>query len=193
MVALHQALDYPWEKWTVFLHRAQRALVERRTNGPARVTGHFNDEPEKPFTHAVIDEAQDISIPQLRLLRAIVPDEIGLFVRTEDQLDRARQAAGCRWVVLEDRPEAPEGRITIGTMHLVKGLEFEAVGVMACDDRVLPLQSRIESAAEEAEPDEIFATERHLLYVACTRARDHLLVTGLEPGSEFVADLVTGA
>jgi len=27
--ALEQALDYPWEKWTVFLHPAQRQLVER--------------------------------------------------------------------------------------------------------------------------------------------------------------------
>lgn len=32
-------------------------------------------------------------------------------------------------------------------------------------------------------------TERHLLYVACTRARDHLLVTGVDPASEFLDDL----
>jgi superfamily I DNA/RNA helicase len=32
-------------------------------------------------------------------------------------------------------------------------------------------------------------TERHLLYVACTRARDHLLVTSVEPASEFLDDL----
>ena len=36
---LRTALDAPWEKWTVFLHPAQRALVEREYNGPARVTG----------------------------------------------------------------------------------------------------------------------------------------------------------
>jgi ATP-dependent exoDNAse (exonuclease V) beta subunit len=36
---------------------------------------------------------------------------------------------------------------------------------------------------------EIYDTERHLLYVACTRARDHLLVTGVEPASEFLDDL----
>ncbi len=32
-------------------------------------------------------------------------------------------------------------------------------------------------------------TERHLLYVACTRARDFLLVTATEPASEFLDDL----
>lgn len=36
---LKQALDYPWEKWVVFLHPAQRAQVEREYNGPARVAG----------------------------------------------------------------------------------------------------------------------------------------------------------
>ena len=35
----------------------------------------------------------------------------------------------------------------------------------------------------------IYETERHLLYVACTRARDHLLVTGVAPASEFLDDL----
>ena len=36
---LERALDYPWEKWVVFLHPAQRDLVERTYNGPARVSG----------------------------------------------------------------------------------------------------------------------------------------------------------
>ena len=36
---LERALDYPWEKWVVFLHPTQRELVERAYNGPARVSG----------------------------------------------------------------------------------------------------------------------------------------------------------
>jgi superfamily I DNA and RNA helicase len=36
---LQRALDFPWEKWTVFLHPAQRQLVERDYTGPARVAG----------------------------------------------------------------------------------------------------------------------------------------------------------
>jgi hypothetical protein len=36
---LAAALDYPWDKWTIFLHPAQRELVERQFNGPARVAG----------------------------------------------------------------------------------------------------------------------------------------------------------
>jgi hypothetical protein len=36
---LERALDFPWEKWTVFLHPEQRQLVERDYTGPARVSG----------------------------------------------------------------------------------------------------------------------------------------------------------
>ena len=36
---LERALDFPWEKWTVFLHPDQREMVERDYAGPARVSG----------------------------------------------------------------------------------------------------------------------------------------------------------
>ena len=75
-------------------------------------------------------------------------------------------------------------------MHLAKGQEFKAVAVMACDEDVLPLRDRLETAAEDTELEEIFETERHLLYVAVTRARDRVAVTGLDPGSEFIPDLL---
>ena len=60
---------------------------------------------------------------------------------------------------------------------------------MGCDDEVIPLQARIEAVGDDADLQEVYDTERHLLYVACTRARDHLLMTGVEPCSEFFDDL----
>ena len=54
-------------------------------------------------------------------------------------------------------------------------------------------QDRIETVTDEAELDEVYETERHLFYVACTRARDQLLVSGVEPASEFFADLELSA
>ncbi len=74
-------------------------------------------------------------------------------------------------------------------MHLAKGLEFRAVVVMACDDEVIPLQERIEEISNESDLEEVYNTERHLLYVAITRARDYLLITGVDPASEFLDDL----
>jgi mRNA-degrading endonuclease RelE of RelBE toxin-antitoxin system len=43
---------------------------------------------------------------------------------------------------------------------------------------------------DDSDLDEVVATERHLLYVACTRARDHLLITSGNTCSEFVEDLL---
>jgi len=127
-----------------------------------------------------------------RLKEGCQPHEVGLFVRTGEQLKRARAAikiAGASGVELSDKVEAESGKVAISTMHLAKGLEFRAVAVMACDDEVLPLQERIETVADESDLEEVYNTERHLLYVACTRARDRLLITGVDPASEFLDDL----
>lgn len=112
-----------------------------------------------------------------------------------EQLDRAKEAAqesGTPFKILDEQVKTSSGMLSVSTIHLAKGLEFRAAVVMACDDEVLPLQERIESITDEADLQEIYDTERHLLYVACTRARDHLLVTGVEPVSEFVDDLTRG-
>jgi UvrD-like helicase C-terminal domain/UvrD/REP helicase N-terminal domain len=266
-----------------------------------QVADHYRDKPAKPFTHVIVDEAQDLGVPQLRMLSAIMedrpnalflagdlgqrifrepfswrelgvdvrgrsttlkvnyrtshqirqaadrllppairdadgieeersgtvsifngpepvlcqceseateaqtvgtwladalangiePDEIGVFVRHEALLPRARTAvrnAGVTVMEISDRPEEADGRVSVGTMHMAKGLEFKAVVVMACDDEELPLQSRMETAADSGEIEEIFDTERRLFYVACTRARDRLMVSGVEPVSDFFAD-----
>lgn len=119
------------------------------------------------------------------------PHEIGVFVRSEAELKRARAAlklAGVRFVELSDKVEVEDGAVAISTMHFAKGLEFRAVIVMACDDEILPSQERIENVADDSDLEEVYNTERHLLYVACTRARDNLLITGVNPVSEFLDD-----
>ena len=93
--------------------------------------------------------------------------------------------------MLDDHVETVSGKLSICTMHLAKGLEFRAVAVMACDDEVIPLQERIEAVGEDSDLKEVYDTERQLLYVACTRARDSLLVTGMEPATEFLQDIVS--
>ncbi len=122
----------------------------------------------------------------------IAPHEIGIFVRSPAEINRAQDAvarAKLKSKVLDETVESAIGHVSIGTMHLAKGLEFRAVAVMACDDEVIPSPERIEAAADDSDLEEVYNTERHLLYVACTRARDYLLVTGATPVSEFLDDL----
>jgi superfamily I DNA/RNA helicase/mRNA-degrading endonuclease RelE of RelBE toxin-antitoxin system len=126
-------------------------------------------------------------------VQGLAPGEMGVFVRSGLELDRARdavRAAGLEPVVLDGSGGEPDGRVAVGIMELAKGLEFRAVAVAACDDSVIPSQARIDEIGDYADLDDVWETERQLLYVACTRARDHLLVTGVNPGSEFLEDLL---
>lgn len=122
----------------------------------------------------------------------VLPHEMGVFVRSEEELDRARGAvedASLPFKVLDQNLDTTSGYLSVSTMHRAKGLEFRAVVVMACDDEVIPLQERIEAVVDDSDLEEVYNTERHLLYVACTRAQDHLLVTSVDPASEFLDDL----
>jgi superfamily I DNA/RNA helicase len=122
----------------------------------------------------------------------VLPHEFGVFVRSTGQLDRAVaavEAAGLAFKILDEHVDTAHGHVSVSTMHHAKGLEFRTVVVMACDDEIIPLQERIETVGDDADLQEVYDTERHLLYVACTRARDHLLVTSVEPASEFLDDL----
>jgi mRNA-degrading endonuclease RelE of RelBE toxin-antitoxin system len=68
-----------------------------------------------------------------------------------------------------------------------------AASILLCfvdhHDKAYDLQERIETVGDDADLQEVYDTERHLLYVACMRARDHLLVTSGEVPSKFLDDL----
>ncbi len=155
-------------------------------NGPAPVVNGYKTE------DAEIEAVGDWI--KAKCTEDLQPNELAIFVRSDEQIDRA--VAACKYVavpftVLDEKVATAPNAVSISNMHLAKGLEFRAVAVMACDDEVLPLQGRIESISDNADLEEVYNTERHLLYVACTRARDQLLVTGVEPTSEFLKDFIT--
>jgi superfamily I DNA/RNA helicase len=154
----------------------------------------FNGPP--PIVRTFAKEAEEIDAVSTWLAEqaksGVRPHEIGIFVRSGAELPRAQAAAdraGLPWCVLDEQLKFTADAASIGTMHLAKGLEFRTVAVMGCDDEVLPLQERMENVGDDADLQEVYDTERHLLYVACTRARDALMVTAVEPASEFLADL----
>jgi len=152
-------------------------------NGPQPVVRTFS---------SVKDEEQAVSEWLKDLCgQGVHPHEFGVFVRTSMEIPRAIAAverAGLKYQILDKDLETTAGSVPVATMHLAKGLEFKAVAVMACDDEIIPLGERLEQASEFADLEEAYNTERHLLYVACTRARDHLLVTSGGSPSEFLDD-----
>ena len=155
-------------------------------NGPPPVIKTFTSENEE------INEVGAWLAEQTKA--GVLPHEIGVFVRSAAQMERAESAvrvSGMTFKILDEHVETSSGCVSISTMHLAKGLEFRAVVVMACDDEVIPLQELIESVSDMADLEDVYETERHLLYVACTRSRDHLLISSVNPSSEFLCDLLT--
>jgi len=152
----------------------------------------FNGPEPEVLVADSFDEERDTIAKWLaaRVDQGLEPQEIGVFVRSDAELNRARAAIDAAGLAHQGMHGANQkaDAVSIGTMHLAKGLEFRAVAVAACDDEVIPLQSRIEEVGDASDLEEVYNTERHLLYVACTRARDYLLVTGVDPASEFLDD-----
>ena len=84
--------------------------------------------------------------------------------------------------------EIGEG-IELLTMHDAKRLELKSVAFIAYEEDILPAGSRLLMARDEADIDEIMATERHLFYVAFSRARENVWVSCGGLPSEFLIDL----
>lgn len=124
------------------------------------------------FDDAQTEQAELESWVKDLLQTGVDRDEIALLVRSEAQL------AGLDTM-----------NVRVMTMHDAKGAEFRAVAVPRLSHDVIPDETRLLAARDEAHLDEIMTTERHLLYVAATRARDFLWMSGVAPVSEFLSDL----
>ncbi len=269
--------------WAIF-EGLRANLISRGTKTEAQLAHDLAETGAFPFTHAVIDEAQDISVPELRFLGKALGSAVnGLFFagdigqrifrapfpwaatgieirgrsrslkvnyRTSHQIRRYSDDLLPETLVEPDGTEenrlgvtsvfdgaAPEVHsfgsrsdevtavnawlesllqadvpsddvvclvrtsslvneivpmvpVRVMSMHEAKGAEYRAVAVLALDQDIVPLEDRLLSANDEARLDEIMNTERHLLYVAASRARDHLWMSGVAPVSEFLQDLL---
>jgi UvrD-like helicase C-terminal domain/UvrD/REP helicase N-terminal domain len=149
-------------------------------------------EPEVVGGESVEDEITALAI-WLRDLRArgIEPGQIAIFGRTR-QVARECAEPALAQAGLTGRWLAPDSdlatdAVVIGTMHAAKGLEFRAVALVGCDSEHLPLRDALARAdgdeARQLEEEQ----ERHLLYVACTRARESLLITYSGKATSYLA------
>ena len=122
------------------------------------------------------------------LSNGIEPHAIGVAARSAALAREARdalQAAGIETVSLNGRGDAKAVRA--GTMHAMKGLEFQAVAVIGVEPGLVPDPAVVTPEAEDAATHaQDLQRERCVLFVACTRARDHLYVSGTGQPSTFL-------
>jgi superfamily I DNA/RNA helicase len=121
----------------------------------------------------------------------IEPQAIGVTARSAELVREARsalEAGGIMTSPLSGRGGAGGGQgVRAGTMHAMKGLEFQAVAVIGVSRGVVPEPSAV--TLEDEDPvgyAQDMQRERCTLFVACTRARDHLYVSGAGEPSPFL-------
>ena len=124
----------------------------------------------------------------------IDPDQIAVLARTAQLALRilapiARELE-VGYSMLESSKTETRG-VACGEMKNAKGLEYRAVAIVNCDDHTVPLESELERASgDRGDVIDVLEMERNLLYVAGTRARDHLFISYVGQPSQFLNLLV---
>jgi hypothetical protein len=113
---------------------------------------------------------------------------IGVAARSGTVVKAARDAlksAGIATLALS--AQSARSAVRAGTMHGMKGLEFQAVAVIGVEQGTVPAASAVTAVAEDPlAHDQDLQRERCVLFVACTRARDHLYVSYSGQPSPFL-------
>ncbi|MFE1854701.1 UvrD-helicase domain-containing protein [Streptomyces sp. NPDC059489] len=119
----------------------------------------------------------------------VAPEDIAVavrFIQLGRDVATALERAGLPAHVLGS--SAPGAGVRIATMHRMKGLEFRCVAVLGVSEGIVPMRAAITPAdVDPQQHQEDIATELSLLFVACTRAREDLLVSCHGTPSPFLA------
>jgi len=122
----------------------------------------------------------------------IAPSEIGIAVRAKwltPKIEGALRAAGVGSVDLAKASEDDDA-VRVGTMHRVKGLEFRCMCVASVSANLVPAANAVTPVEDDKQThQQDLERERCLLFVACTRAREELLVTWHGEPSPFLTAL----
>ena len=152
---------------------------------PPVLSGHADADAEATFIANSVKEWIDSGIE---------PSEIGIAVRAKwsiPKIDHALHTAGIDTLDLA-KPSDDDDAVSIGTMHRMKGLEFRCMCVAGVGAKQVPAASAVTPVDEDKQTHlQDLERERCLLFVACTRAREELLVTWHDQPSTFIAALDT--
>jgi superfamily I DNA/RNA helicase len=146
----------------------------------------------RPMVHGAASHEKELAA-LARQVRAwldsgIEAHAIGIAARAGHVVKQAREAlraAGISTLALTT--QSTKNAIRAGTMHGMKGLEFQAVAVIGVEQGMVPSGSAVTPSAEDPlAHNQDLQRERCVLFVACTRARDQLYVSYTGQPSPFL-------
>ncbi len=150
---------------------------------PPELSGHQTADAEAEFIATAVRDWLD---------NGISPSEIGIAVRAKwltSKIEHALKAARIDWVDLAKASDDDDA-VRVGTMHRMKGLEFRSVCVAGVSAKAVPAANAVTPIEDDKHAhQQDLERERCLLFVACTRAREELLVTWHGEPSPFLTAL----
>jgi len=122
------------------------------------------------------------------LSAGIEPHAIGVAARSAALVREAREALQAHRIpTVSPNGRGPAQAVRAGTMHAMKGLEFQAVAVIGVEAGQVPDPGALTPETEDPTAHhQDLQRERCVLFVACTRARDHLYLSGTGAPSPFL-------
>lgn len=112
----------------------------------------------------------------------VEPEHICVVARTNDLIKEtyapALQTHGVETVLIDTDADKLGPGVRIATMHRVKGLEFPRMILAGVQKGTMPFEDAAYGSRDELARELYDEGERKLLYVAATRARDALVITG---------------
>ena len=155
--------------------------IRSAANGPEPRLEHFATRDQQ--TNWIIRYLTDL-VDQDEPLRGVC-----VVARTRNERDAIGEEledAGLTVEVLEaDSPDESSTGVRLGTMHRVKGLEFDRMVIASVNKNIVPLAAAIH-AVDGPERGTAETAERALLYVAATRAKKELAVLSFGEPSRFL-------
>lgn len=138
----------------------------------------------RPTVRSAADREEELKIPAEKVRSwfetGIVPSAVGVAARSSylaGQVREALQAAGVP--AAKPGTTSAANAVQVGTMHGMKGLEFQAVAVIGVEDGMVPALAAVTAAkTDELAHHQDLLRERCGLFVACTRARDQMHLYG---------------
>lgn len=151
--------------------------------------------PQLHGRHTADAEAQLVAeCVQAWIDQGIAPSEIGIAVRARwfaTKIEHALKSSGIGYADLAKGSDDDDA-VCVGTMHRMKGLQFRCVGVAGVSAKLVPASNAVTPEGEDKQTHlQDIERERCLLFVACTRAREQLLVTWHAEPSPFLTALTS--
>ncbi len=120
--------------------------------------------------------------------RGMLANEIAIISRKNKVLNDMYSILSAKGFKLRPLKEVDsiDNSIYYGTMHSIKGFEFKAVFIISANDENIMAKSVMERFTDERETNEFIRSEKSLIYVAITRARDMVYITGSPTVSSYI-------